>query len=127
MSENGRGVVIGAPVARAAFPSAPHLVPSKDEIIQLQAAQIRELEATLDSRTVLANTIANSCLCLLDRLVELGYASRDLGVAVDKDRWEKQIGLQLTVTGDEKTGKVTVRAREQEKPAPVAVEDRSES
>ena len=121
-SQNGhRDVVVLAPSAKA---SAPFQPPSPEEVIQFQSARIRELEAEKAELTVSASTIANAAINLLDRLCELGYGSRDGGVVIEKDTWEKTRGLQLTVAGDEKTGRVVVRAREQEKPAPVAHEDR---
>lgn len=120
-------VVIGAPIARALTPTTPHLVPSKDEIIQLQGAQISELEAKVESLSVTAATIANAAINMLDRLSEHGYGSRDLGVVIERDTWEKTRGLRLTVEGDEKTGKVVVRARQSGGTWPIAAEDRSGS
>ena len=112
--------------AQAAAPFAPNRVPTPEEVIQLQAAQIRELEQQVRDKTVAASTIANAAINLLDRLCDLGYGTRDSGIGIDKDTWEKTRGLQLTVAGDEKTGRVVVRAREQEKPAPLAFEDRQD-
>ena len=119
----GASIVIHAPAAVAQGPMVP---PTPEEIIQFQAARIQELEREKQAMVVNASTIANATINLLDRLCELGYGSRDGGVTSEKETWEKSRGLQLTVQGDEKTGKVVVRAREKEKPAPIAYEDRQD-
>ncbi len=123
MSENGhREVIIRAPAAKASGPFKP---PSPEEVVAFQAARIRELEAELGQMTLNANAIANACVNLLDRLVAWGHTTRDEGIVIDRDTWERTPGLQLTLESDvPEVGWMTVRAREKEKPAPLAWEDR---
>ena len=124
MSQNGnsRDVVIHAPAAMAAHPVAP----SPEEVVAFQATHIRELEKKLSERTVLSNTIANAAINLLDRVCSLSDVTREGGVVIDKHTWERTRGLQLTIEANDLTNLLTIRAREVEKPAPVAWEDRGD-
>jgi hypothetical protein len=97
--------------------------PTPEEIIQFQAARIRELEEESQSRTAAASTIANVTCCLIDRLREYGYAKQDGSLFIPRTLEERIRGTQLTVA-QTPDGDVVVQMREQEKPAPVAYEDR---
>ncbi len=121
MSENGhRDVIIRAPAAQAATLKPP----TPEEVVAFQAAHIRELEAELGERTVAASTIANAAVNLLDRLVAWGHTTREEGIVVDRETWERTLGLQLTLETNGVSNLMTIRVREQEKPAPLAWEDR---
>jgi hypothetical protein len=101
-------------------------LPTMEEIVQFQAARIRELEAESEARTAAASTIANVACCLVDRMREYGYAKQDGSVFIPRPVEERIRGTQLTVA-QTPDGDVVVQMREQEKPAPVAYEDRRDS
>ena len=124
MSQNGhRDVIIRAPAAGATTPFSP---PSPEEVVAFQAARIRELEVELGERTVAASTIANAAVNLLNRLVAWGHTTHEEGIIIDKETWEKTRGMQLTMETNGVSQLMTVRAREVEKPAPMAWEDRQD-
>ncbi len=103
--------VLKPPTAEAAFPT--EITPQ--EIVALQAARIRELEAESQARTIAATTIANVACCLFSIL---GKGE----VVIPRQVVDRLLGAQLTV---EEVGEdIVVRVREREKPAPVAWENR---
>ncbi len=102
--------VLQPPTAEAAFPT--EITPQ--EIVALQAARIRELEAESQARTIAASTIANVACCLFSIL---GKGE----VVIPRQVADRLRGAQLTV---EEVGEdVVVRVREKEKPAPLAWEN----
>jgi hypothetical protein len=118
MDNGSRDVIIHAPAAIATTPKAP----TPDEILTWQAARIRELEQESSERTMAATSIANVAICLLRRLVDLGQ-SKDGAVVIPKAEEWRTRGMQLTIR-ELANGDVEARIRDQEKPAPVAYEDR---
>lgn len=126
MSDNGHveHVIIRAPAAQATMPMARvEMPPTPEEIIQFQAAHIREIEVELEKRTEASSTIANVACCLIDRLRDLGHASPDGSVLVTREAEGRLRGTQLTVS-QTANNDVLVQMREVEKPAPIAYEDR---
>jgi len=127
VSNNGNGdFVLRAPPARAVVPMKLAAPPTLEEIVGFQAARIRELEAESEARTHAASTIANVACCLIDRLREYGYAKPDGSIFIPRPVEERIRGTQLTVA-ETPDGDIVVQMREQEKPAPVAWENRRDA